>query len=281
MHSRELPVAGPFWGSAGWQSPPSLGRVQLETLERETVVDVAPIAGRTRPSATVAQQRPWYRTRAAYRFGVLTVLLTALFVIMVVVHPTRHSLANAMDTEGVFAPLIAVGATALLTTAMVPRTVLSAVGGLLFGWMPGAGYILIGVTLGAVAAYTVGHFLGREFMARHLKGRLLHIEQAVANRGILAVAVSRMVPIVPFCISNYIFGTTSVRFLPFVAGTLFGAMPATLAYAALGSATAHHNATGMTIAGAVVATLGIGGSIGTFLMWRRRPRRTAAALPAA
>ena len=153
-------------------------------------------------------------------------------------------------------------------------------GGLLFGWGPGAGYILVGVTLGAVVAYAVGHFLGREFMARHLKGRLLHFERAVANRGILAVMVSRMVPIAPFGISNYIFGTTSVRSLPFVLGTVLGAMPATLAYAALGSATAHHNATGMTIAGAVAATLGIGGSIGTFLIWRRRPRHMHA-LPAA
>ncbi len=235
--------------------------MQLETLEL------------TRPLATVAPARPWYRTRAAYRFGLLTLLLAALFVIMVVIHPTRQSLANALDVQSVFAPLIAVAATAVLTTALAPRTVLAGVGGLLFGWAPGAGYTLLGVTIGAIVAYAVGHFLGREFMARHLRGRLLHFERAVANRGIFAVMVSRMVPIAPFGISNYIFGTTSVRFLPFVAGTLLGALPATLAYAALGSATAHHNATGMTIAGAVVATLGIGGSIGTFLIWRRRPRR--------
>ena len=136
------------------------------------------------------------------------------------------------------------------------------------------------MTLGAIVAYSVGHCLGREFMARHLKGRLLHFERAVANRGIIAVMASRMVPVAPFGISNYVFGTTSVRFLPFVAGTLLGALPATLAYAALGSATAHHNATGMTIAGAVVATLGVGGSIGTLLIWRRRPRRVHG-LPAA
>lgn len=242
--------------------------MQLETLEL------------TRPSATVAPTRPWYRTRAAYRFGLLTVLLTTLFVIMVVIHPTRQSLAHALDVQSVFAPLIAVAVTAVLTTALAPRTVLAGVGGLLFGWGPGAGYILLGVTIGAIAAYGVGHALGREFMARHLRGRLLHFERAVANRGVIAVMASRMVPIAPFGISNYIFGTTSVRFAPFVSGTLLGALPATVAYAALGSATAHHNATGMTVSGAVVATLGIGGSIGTYLIWRRRPRHIHA-LPAA
>ena len=280
MHSRELPVVSHFRGSAHWPTAPTLGRVQLETLERETVVGPIVVDG----PPTVAQPRPpyrpWYRTRAAYRFGALTMLLATLFVIMIVVHPTRQSLASALDTQSVFAPLIAVGAAAVLTTALAPRTVLAGVGGLLFGWGPGAGYILAGVTLGAIVAYSVGHFLGREFMARHLKGRLLHFERAVADRGIFAVMVSRMVPVAPFGISNYVFGTTSVRFLPFVAGTLLGALPATLAYAALGSATAHHNAAGMTIAGAVVATLGIGGSIGTLLIWRRRPRRVHA-LPAA
>lgn len=216
--------------------------------------------------------RRWWRTRAAVRFAALTVLVSGLAAVMVAVHPDRQAIASALATKNAFAPAIAIVGSALLTAALVPRTLLSAVGGLLFGWVSGAGYILLGVTLGAIVAYTVGRYLGREFMAKHLRGRILQVEQAVADRGMLAVAASRMIPIIPFCLANYIFGTTSVRFLPFVAGTVLGALPATLAYAALGSATAHHNTTGMTVAGAVVVTLGVGGSIGTFFMWRRRPR---------
>src|SRR5205814_7388270 len=115
------------WGSAHWPTPPTLGRVQLETLERETVVGHVVVDG----PPTVAQPRPpyrpWYRTRAAYRFGALTMLLATLFVIMVVVHPTRQSLAGALDPQNVFAPLVAVGAAAVLTTALAPRTVLAGV----------------------------------------------------------------------------------------------------------------------------------------------------------
>jgi uncharacterized membrane protein YdjX (TVP38/TMEM64 family) len=243
--------------------------VQLETLVEETVLAIDSPAG---PS------RPWWRTRAAYRFAALSLIVATLAVIAIVVHPSRDSMAHAFGArDNAFAPFVAVGGAALLTTAMFPRTLLAGVGGLLFGWFSGAGYILLGITIGAVAAYGVGRLLGREFMARHLKGRMLHVEQAVANRGILAVVISRMVPIVPFAISNYVFGTTSVRFLPFVAGTMLGALPATIAYAALGSATAHHNTTGMTIAGAVVLTLGAAGSLGTLLMWRKRPRKAVAA----
>jgi uncharacterized membrane protein YdjX (TVP38/TMEM64 family) len=227
------------------------------------------------PTAPPAVRRRWWRTRAAYRFFALTALVATLGVIVLTLHPDRATIANALGTKSPLAPVIAVGGTALLTAALVPRTLLSAVGGLLFGWFPGAWYILLGVTIGAIGAFLIGHLLGREFMARHLKGRLLHIEQAVANRGVLAVALSRMVPIVPFAISNYVFGTTSVRFLPFVTGTVLGALPATLAYAALGSAAAHHNTTGMSMAGTVVAALAIAGCVGTVLIWRRRPRHTA------
>ena len=57
-------------------------------------------------------------------------------------------------------------------------------------------------------------------MARHLSGRLLAMEQAVAKRGMMAILISRMIPLMPFGISNYVFGTTSVRFRPFLAGTV-------------------------------------------------------------
>jgi uncharacterized membrane protein YdjX (TVP38/TMEM64 family) len=233
--------------------------VQPETLGREIDCTTVP--------------RRWWRTRAAYRFGSLTLLVAALAVVVLTIRPDREMLVSAFGARNALAPVLAVSGAAVLTAAMVPRTLLSAVGGLLFGWLSGAGYILLGVTLGAILARSIGRLLGREFMARHLKGRLLHVEQAVASRGVLAVMVSRMVPFVPFCVSNYLFGTTSVRFVPFVLGTMLGALPATLAYAALGSATASHNTTGMTIAGAVVATLAVAGSIGTYLIWRKRPRK--------
>ncbi|WP_238015369.1 VTT domain-containing protein [Dactylosporangium sp. AC04546] len=222
---------------------------------------------------TPKSPQPWWRTGAALRFGALALLVATLFAVMIAVGPDRASLSHAVSPDHPFAPVLAVFGTALLTTALLPRTLLSAVGGLLFGFSSGALYILAGVTLGAILAHTVGRYLGREFMARYLRGRLLLIEQAVAKRGILAVVISRMIPLVPFGVSNYLFGTTRVRLLPFIGGTILGAMPATLAYAALGSATARGDAAGMSIAGVVILTLGIGGSIGSLLVWRRRPRK--------
>ena len=200
------------------------------------------------------------------RFGLLALLVASLSVVMLIIHPDKSSLTHAVGPGHPFAPAIAVFGTALLTTALVPRT------------------LLAGVTLGSLIAYTIGRLLGREFMSRHLSGRFLAVEQAVANRGIVAVIISRMIPFVPFCVANYAFGTTRVRRGTFIAGTMLGALPATIAYAALGSATARGDTLGMSLAGAMIVTLGVGGSIGTYLVWRRRPRKqqaTPAALAAA
>ena len=213
---------------------------------------------------------------SAVRFAALTVLVAGLAAITLWTGPDREALVGAMREWQFFEPAVAVLGAALLTTVLVPRTLLSLVGGLLFGWLSGALYVLVGVTIGAIIAFGVGRLLGRDFVAERLRGRLAQFEQAISGRGMVSVAISRLIPLVPFCVSNYAFGTTSIRFAPFVAGTLLGAAPATLAYAALGSATAQRDAAGMTAATVVVLVLGACGSIGTYLVWRRRPRKVAA-----
>ncbi|GAA4243354.1 TVP38/TMEM64 family protein [Dactylosporangium darangshiense] len=225
---------------------------------------------------TPTSHKPWWRTGAALRFGLLALLVVTLSVVIIVVHPNRASLVHAIGPDHPMAPIIAVAGSAVLTTALAPRTLLAGVGGVLFGFVGGAMYIMLGITLGAVIAHTIGRLLGRDFMARHLSGRLLTMEQAIAKRGVMAIVISRMIPLMPFGISNYVFGTTSVKMRPFLTGTIVGALPATLAYSALGAATAAGSTLGMSIAGAVTVTLGVGGSIGSILLWRRRPRKSCA-----
>jgi uncharacterized membrane protein YdjX (TVP38/TMEM64 family) len=217
-------------------------------------------------------------TAAAVRFGVLVVLVAGLGIMTVLNHPSRHGLLAAAHSSHVVAPLLAVVGSALLVTALTPRTLLAFVGGALFGTLAGAGYVLVGVTAGALLSFAIGRLLGRDFVAGHLRGRFALMEQAVARRALLAVTISRLIPIVPFGISNYALGTASVPFGSYLAGTLLGATPATVAYAALGAATMHGDPTGAAFAGTAVAVLGVGGAIGTYLVWRRRPRRPQALL---
>jgi uncharacterized membrane protein YdjX (TVP38/TMEM64 family) len=219
-------------------------------------------------------------TAAAVRFGLLVALVAGLGVLTLVNHPSKQTLLHSVSSSHLVAPLIAVVGSALLVAALTPRTLLAFAGGALFGTVAGAGYVLVGVTAGALVAFVIGRLLGRDFVASHLRGRFALIEQAVTRRGLLAVMVSRLIPLVPFGISNYALGTASVRYRSYLFGTLLGAAPATVAYAALGAATMRGDATGATCAGIAVGALAVGGAIGTFLVWRRRPRRHVPKAPA-
>lgn len=222
-------------------------------------------------NATVRPRRSV--TAAAVRFGVLVALVGGLALMTLLVRPSRHGLLAAAHSSHVVAPLLAIVGSAVLIVAVTPRTLLAFVGGALFGPLAGSGYVLVGVTAGSVLAFVIGRLLGQDFVGSHLRGRFALMEKAVARRALTAVTVSRLIPLVPFGISNYALGTTSVRLRPFLTGTLLGAAPATVAYAALGAATIEGNPTGTAYAGVAVAVLGVGGAVGTYLVWRRRPRR--------
>jgi uncharacterized membrane protein YdjX (TVP38/TMEM64 family) len=221
-------------------------------------------------------RRPWRRpTGPALRFTGLVALVATLALVTLVAGPDRDTLIAAARGDSLLAPVAAMVGSALLVAAMVPRTWLALAGGALFGTLAGALYVLVGVTAGAALAFCVGRLLGRTFVSARLRGRVALVEAAVARRGVWAVVVCRLIPIVPFALSNYAFGTTSVRPRQMIAGTMFGALPATLAYAALGSATMHGDWLGAKVAGGCVLALGATGVVGTYLVWRRRPRAAA------
>lgn len=197
--------------------------------------------------------------------------VATLAAIMIMAGPTRSGLVHAVATAPLFAPALAVAGSALLTPALAPRTLLAAAGGALFGTIAGAAYVVAGVTAGAVIAFVIGRLLGRDFVAARLGGRLAQVEHAITRHGAMAVLVSRLIPLVPFGVANYAFGTTGVGPVRFALGTLVGVVPATLAYAALGAAAVRGNAGGIAWATASVLALGTAGSIGTYLVWRHRP----------
>jgi uncharacterized membrane protein YdjX (TVP38/TMEM64 family) len=215
-----------------------------------------------------------FKSSAGLRFLALVLLVTTLAIGALLFAPDRRSLIAVGHVGGGCAPLVAVLGSAVLAAAIVPRTLLALVGGAVFGWVSGTTYMLIGVTLGAAVAFLVGRLLGRSFVNDRQSGRVAEIDRIVGRHALLSVTIARLIPLVPFGISNYLFGASRVSARTFVLGTAVGAAPATLAYAALGSATVHGDTWGMAVSGFAATALGVGGYIGTYLVWRRRPRPT-------
>jgi uncharacterized membrane protein YdjX (TVP38/TMEM64 family) len=109
-----------------------------------------------------------------------------------------------------------------------PVTVLIVVTALIFGPILGFFYALTGTLLGAIASYGVGSQLGRNTVRQLAGSRINQLSNRLAKRGILTVAVIRMVPIAPFTVVNMVAGASHIRFRDFVLGTLLGMGPGTL-----------------------------------------------------
>lgn len=169
------------------------------------------------------------------RFAVLVLAVACLAVTVLVVGvPAPDDWAESVAHAGGWAPVWAVAGTALLAAALVPRAVLAAAAGLLFGPLVGTAVVLVGVGVGTVVAFTVGRWLGRDLVLAHR--RATGIDRWVVQRGLLGVIVARLLPVAPFGLVSYGYGLSGVPLSVFWLGTMVGAAPSTVVYANLGAA---------------------------------------------
>lgn len=120
----------------------------------------------------------------------------------------------------------------------VPGIVLTIGAGVLFGLGWGMVIVSLASTTAAALAFLVARHLARKRVERLVKrdARFEAIDGAIAKRGWTIVALLRLSPLVPFSLSNYLYGLTSVAFLPYVLASWAGMLPGTLLYVYLGSA---------------------------------------------
>jgi uncharacterized membrane protein YdjX (TVP38/TMEM64 family) len=123
------------------------------------------------------------------------------------------------------------------TVFFLPGSILTVGAGVVFGLVRGFVIVSISATLGATAAFLVGRYLARDWIAakieRHPKFEV--IDEAVAREGWKIVGLLRLSPVVPFNVLNYAFGVTRVSLRDYVLASWIGMMPGTLLYVYLGS----------------------------------------------
>jgi uncharacterized membrane protein YdjX (TVP38/TMEM64 family) len=140
---------------------------------------------------------------------------------------------------------------------VVPASALSAAAGGLFGPAVGLGVVVVASNLGSAMAFLIARYVARDAvkaLIAHREG-FRRIDELVAERGALAVAFVRLVPIFPFDLASYAFGLTGVPFSTYVLWTAVASFPGAVLYV-LGSATVFEAlATGRISAGLVVALL--------------------------
>lgn len=135
-----------------------------------------------------------------------------------------------------YVEVIFIGIYTVLTIIGVPGTVLTIVGGCLFGIWYGTLISIISATLGALGAFWAARYLFRDSAQRRFgkSKKLNRFQQAVLNQPFYFVLTTRLIPISPFNLVNYLFGLTSIDWLDYTLATLVGVIPGSFAYSWIG-----------------------------------------------
>lgn len=94
---------------------------------------------------------------------------------------------------------------------------------------------LTGSLLNASAVYFVGAKLIRDWAARSFGEPIARVRNALQARGVIAVAMIRMVPVAPFSLVNVAAGTIGIPFRDYLFGTFLGLAPGTVLICVFGS----------------------------------------------
>jgi uncharacterized membrane protein YdjX (TVP38/TMEM64 family) len=107
-------------------------------------------------------------------------------------------------------------------------------GGLLFGLWMGATLAIVGATAGAVILFLIARFLVGDALRARAGPFLKRMAEGFERNAFAYLLFLRLVPAFPFWAVNLVPALVGVRQRSFVAATLIGIIPGTLAYASVG-----------------------------------------------
>jgi uncharacterized membrane protein YdjX (TVP38/TMEM64 family) len=177
---------------------------------------------------------------AIARLVALIVIIMALFLAMQFL-PIQQLLGNfntwvaLMGVGGIF---IFIGVYAVATVLLAPGSILTIGAGFAFGLWKGFLAVSAGSTLGAALAFLVARFIARDRVEAIAKGndKFRRIDNAIGKQGAKLIFLLRLSPVIPFNISNYFYGLTSVKFWPYVLVSWIGMIPGMFLYVYIGTA---------------------------------------------
>jgi uncharacterized membrane protein YdjX (TVP38/TMEM64 family) len=141
-----------------------------------------------------------------------------------------------IESLGSIGAIAFIGIYIVATVAFLPAFILTLGAGVLFDVWLGSIYVFVGATLGSIAAFLVGRYLARNWVAKKIAGndKFRAIDRAVGKEGLKIVLLTRLSPAFPFNLLNYAFGVTGVSVQDYVIGSI-GMIPGTIMFVYIGS----------------------------------------------
>jgi uncharacterized membrane protein YdjX (TVP38/TMEM64 family) len=123
----------------------------------------------------------------------------------------------------------------VVSLSLPGATILTIVGGLLFGAVIGGLAATVSATLGATVIFLIARSAIGDFLVRRAGPRLTTLAEGFRDDAFHYLLFLRLVPLFPFFLVNLAPAIVGVRLPPFLAATALGILPATFAFALAGA----------------------------------------------
>lgn len=169
-----------------------------------------------------------------------SILLSAIVLITIALYSGAVSIevvVRTLEAYPLIAPVIFVLIYFAMTAVLIPTLPMNLVAGFLWGTIGGGLITLTAVGLGAACTFLLARHFGEKHLGRWLQFRAWRwLDKEVSRKGWIVVAFTRISPVFPTAVLNYLYGITNVKFWPYFVATLVGLAPWALFFAAMGSA---------------------------------------------
>lgn len=145
---------------------------------------------------------------------------------------------------------------------VVPGLALTALAGVLFGFVKGSLIVVIASNIGCHITFLLARYLGGEFIQKRIKEDSFvdKMSGKMKDHGFMVMLYMRLLPIFPFNVINYASGLTPIKYRDYALATLIGMLPGTLVYVYLAASATNikDNPIGLVISIAVLILFTIG-----------------------
>ena len=153
---------------------------------------------------------------------------------------SREKMETLILALGAWGPVAYIVLYALVTLTCLSVLPITLVGGLVFGGVMGVVYTAIGAAIGLSLSFLVARYIARKPMEKKFGNSdvFKKIDKGVREEGWFVLATTRLLPVFPFGIQNYVYGLTSISFLQYSLLSTIFILPGTSVFVLLAGAVA-------------------------------------------
>lgn len=116
----------------------------------------------------------------------------------------------------------------------IPASFLSVLAGNIFGPLRAFILSMIGCFFSGTVAFYLSRYLGKPFVNKILKGKVLKLDDDIEKHGFAIMFLMRLAFVFPYDPLSYAAGITKVKYKDFITGTMLGIIPEMFMYSFIG-----------------------------------------------